>query len=55
MMFVWGVTDVLQMMGPQLMVFVWGVTDVLQMMGPHFDGVCVGCYRCSPDDGASVL
>ena len=36
------------------MVFVWGVNDVLQMMGPQFDGVCVGCYICSPDDGVLV-
>ena len=36
------------------MVFVWCVTDVLQMMGSQFDGVCVECYICSPDDGVSV-
>ena len=36
------------------MVFMWGVTYVLQMMGSQFDGVCVGCYICSPDDGVSV-
>ena len=34
------------------MMFVWVVTYLLQMMGPKFDGVCVGYYRCSPDDGA---
>ena len=36
------------------MVFVWDVTYVLHMMGPRFDGVYVGCYICSPDDGRSV-
>ena len=54
MVFVWGVTYVLQMMGPRFEVFMWGVTYVLQVMGPRFDGVYVGCYICSPDDGGSV-
>ena len=54
MMFVWGVTDVLQMMGPQFGGVCVGCYRCPPDYGALVDGVCVGCYRCSPDDGASV-